>query len=825
MAKKWIQGAVNPKHKGYCTPMTKSTCTPRRKALARTFKKHHGFHKSKKEEGGYVLPEFAQGGGLSRKKDYGSKKKPYPMVKSGDFAGGGRSYPIPTKADAVDALRLAGLHGRSDVKAKVYKKYPGLKKHPTGGKVGITKDRKVKEDIKPGTPLRDIVTIPSGASEYYKQVSAIAARDELNRLRWANFHGSMINYPEGQGVPQFQYTPGMISELKKRGLSKDYIESWQPGNYENRINPDEIPEFGLGGWLKENKEGIFGGLKALGGGALSLLTGGIFGRGLLSSGIGDVVNEIRDGNSADQQQSMNGIAVHPQGPTEIEKAMYNRSLSPGMTQVSNQYAPTFACGGKVKRKMPDGGKVDKKQLYDIERAKELGYTPDSTGHMPSRDYETGRILKSPAHPTFQKALDEDANLGYMPLVDIQGNVYTIHPEDIPSKGPFAPNKRKMPFGGTVDTETVELETGEPFRTPDGKIGVIKTEDALSHAKGGAVVPLEVGTQILGKKKDPDTKKTYKEMGKKLALQKKKYDKILEGTAGSYSKNAAKAMTAKLDNKFTSLFEKQEAGKTRKSNNDMYPFGGGVGVNLVNLLGQGVQNSLSGASLGGAGLGQASAMAQPGLFGKVGNFLGGLGQSQFGQKAGGFLNTAAQLSPVAYNLIQGSRPAEQLNAADFYNPQYSQSIDLMSNRRFDVNPLLEANRNAQAIGDYNAINQGGLSAGAIASNRLANTAQRMRADQSAYSQQQNYNNQYLGQEAGFRANLGAQRSQTNYQVAQDNLAAQAARRQMLGAGFTGLSDWAQNQQLMRNQAGTDQQRLDILQNMYPYYNKWFGGIGR
>jgi hypothetical protein len=41
---KWIQKAVNPAHKGYCTPMTKSTCTPRRKALARTFKKHHGFH-------------------------------------------------------------------------------------------------------------------------------------------------------------------------------------------------------------------------------------------------------------------------------------------------------------------------------------------------------------------------------------------------------------------------------------------------------------------------------------------------------------------------------------------------------------------------------------------------------------------------------------------------------------------------------------------------------------------------------------------------------------------------------------------------------------
>lgn len=66
-------------------------------------------------------------GGLSRKKDYGSDKKPYPSVKSNDFAGGGRSYPIPTKADARDALRLAGLHGRFDVKAKVYKKYPELK--------------------------------------------------------------------------------------------------------------------------------------------------------------------------------------------------------------------------------------------------------------------------------------------------------------------------------------------------------------------------------------------------------------------------------------------------------------------------------------------------------------------------------------------------------------------------------------------------------------------------------------------------------------------------------------------------------------------------
>lgn len=78
-----------------------------------------------KQFNGLVNPIMRYGGLTS--KDRGSSKHPYPSVSSKDFAGGGRSYPIPTKADAVDALRLAGLHGRSDVKAKVYSRYPELR--------------------------------------------------------------------------------------------------------------------------------------------------------------------------------------------------------------------------------------------------------------------------------------------------------------------------------------------------------------------------------------------------------------------------------------------------------------------------------------------------------------------------------------------------------------------------------------------------------------------------------------------------------------------------------------------------------------------------
>ncbi len=42
----WIKKAINPAHKGYCTPMTKSTCTGHRRALAKRFKKGGDLHKA-----------------------------------------------------------------------------------------------------------------------------------------------------------------------------------------------------------------------------------------------------------------------------------------------------------------------------------------------------------------------------------------------------------------------------------------------------------------------------------------------------------------------------------------------------------------------------------------------------------------------------------------------------------------------------------------------------------------------------------------------------------------------------------------------------------
>lgn len=120
-------------------------------------------------------------GGLSRDKDYGSKKKPYPSVAKKDFAGGHRSYPIPTKADAIDALRLAGLHGRSDVKAKVYNKYPELRKKGSNGLI-----ISISGNVKNG-----LLHSPSSTGGRHDKL-----RDGGKRI---NRHGRIFEYDEDNG--------------------------------------------------------------------------------------------------------------------------------------------------------------------------------------------------------------------------------------------------------------------------------------------------------------------------------------------------------------------------------------------------------------------------------------------------------------------------------------------------------------------------------------------------------------------------------------------------------------------------------------------------
>lgn len=173
-------------------------------------------------------------GGLSRSKDYGSKSKPYPNVDKKDFAGKNRSYPIPTKSDAIDALRLAGLHGRDDIKTKVYNKYPELRKRAkNGGVYTVTSNGKTSLRMIPSTGER-IKFKNDGIEDIEKTVTLIpeiyslGLKDELsNKINQpiVNYHTPVeeIKYDILDTKGRFNPTTGVDLNTKRKYDNKQDI--------------------------------------------------------------------------------------------------------------------------------------------------------------------------------------------------------------------------------------------------------------------------------------------------------------------------------------------------------------------------------------------------------------------------------------------------------------------------------------------------------------------------------------------------------------------------------------------------------------------------
>lgn len=199
-------------------------------------------------------------GGLTSK-DRGSSKHPYPSVSSKDFAGGGRSYPIPTKTDAVDALRLAGLHGRSDVRSKVYSKYPSLrKKSLLGSSNRPIKGMRPKAAIGIYTPFNkrytSIYDAPDYDSDYNGgnvlgngEVTVTAKRIKPTFMKPNNDAMNIINHPANETpyIPQrHNRSRTIFSGGDYLGLGIDTLAALSTGlvNYNTAgkyVLPDRAP--------------------------------------------------------------------------------------------------------------------------------------------------------------------------------------------------------------------------------------------------------------------------------------------------------------------------------------------------------------------------------------------------------------------------------------------------------------------------------------------------------------------------------------------------------------------------------------------------------
>lgn len=147
-----------------------------------------------------------------------------------------------------------------------------------------------------------------------------------------------------------------------------------------------------------------------------------------SKAFGGSLNSSWDSLSYRDKAEMMKVAI-ANGITSLPeiKSAYNEYANGG--KINNWTIEDEAKYRYWRSKLPKNLRDTNDSDYDMRAAYKAGMQPmwndaDKSYHLGSRDPKTGRILKSPHHPTFLKALATDASLGYYPTMDKNGNVYT-----------------------------------------------------------------------------------------------------------------------------------------------------------------------------------------------------------------------------------------------------------------------------------------------------------------------------------------------------------------------------------------------------------------
>ena len=276
---------------------------------------------------------------------------------------------------------------------------------------------------------------------------------------------------------------------------------------------------------------------------------------------------------------------------------------------------------------------------------------------------------------------------------------------------------------------------------------------------------------------PGSKKTF-------ADQSKKYKG--SDTDDDITKNTNKLMLARLEETQEGLkkemFEKDMAKMQKKQDKFIAQYGGYMDQyrngGFMDKVSPGVQyGSQPGYGAAGMTYGASQSIYRNG--------------GQLPQYAeGGFLgltpkqiNQGLMAAPGIAAFAKGAQGVDKYDPN--YNEQYDKSIDLMSGRRYNAQPEIDAANRAQS----NAYKQGTESAGGSAALEMANIHGAQvtgnRATQRAYANEQNMNNQYMGQEAQFRGQMGAQRSALANQAQQMDMRASAARDAYTEKGFDSM----------------------------------------
>ena len=192
-------------------------------------------------------------------------------------------------------------------------------------------------------------------------------------------------------------------------------------------------------------------------------------------------------------------------------------------------------------------------------------------------------------------------------------------------------------------------------------------------------------------------------------------------------------------------------------------------------------------------------------------------SNFMDKAKEYLPTGDELinlSPAIYNMGRAifEKPLEMDR---MYNEDASKYASKLANRKFNINPTLQANQRnyntaIKNIEELGAATSRGAMMGSISSTMNSKDA----ADAAAYAQKQNMENQYKGQ--GYEAGMQAASQNPRLHYMYNDWDARAMQNaEFAGKALTQFSQANQANQLMKNMEKSDAQKLDLLKIIYPY----------
>ena len=439
--------------------------------------------------------------------------------------------------------------------------------------------------------------------------------------------------------------------------------------------------------------------------------------------------------------------------------------------------------------------------------------------------------------------------------------------------PYAPSFK---FGGQFhgkryptksDTYTPFFKNDEVILNPSGKVEM--SAGGLKDGSDSIPVNPADGTKIIAD-------------GKPFAKDVKKYnkaEKMLSDGVTNITKNSLTLNKNKYYSKFLNAYNEQEAKKLNKANKKKFYEGGGytnkdnfytgnmfkdkynVDFNLNginpgkdswyngNLL-TGAQQPFAAGQTVGAGMPgdlsmkytapedrmvmpqiQDSLVGNPGSNMTFSNPLDNPNspsfnpaasrEQTFGEAGKGKFDPAVlgEIAPLLYNFGMGLfGKREKLNPRDFHNPYENQINSLMANRRYRIDAPLLGNEAAYATARRNITNLGGPDArGSIIGAQNA----KMFGDMALYDQQNNMNNAYKGEQANMMYGLGRDSSMTDLTISDMNSLNNAAGRNMVGAGMSGLQQYLLTRRQMKNQEKRDKQLDNAMLNYSPYAAKWLG----